>query len=85
MIVSFQDEFGGYSSRLRIDANKKRTTCDKDVQMQDEDAGQNVDVNLCQLLNIDVDKIALKIALGQDPWADREEDKASNENEEKVA
>jgi len=24
MIVSFQDEFGGYSSRLRIDSSKKR-------------------------------------------------------------
>lgn len=32
MIVSFQDEFGGYCSRLRIDANKKRTTCEKEVQ-----------------------------------------------------
>lgn len=66
MIVSFQDEFGGYSSRLRIDSTKKRATCDKniqDVQMQEEE-GQNVDVNLCQLLNIDVDKIALKIAMG---------------------
>lgn len=29
MIVSFQDEFGGYSSRLRIDSTKKRTTCEK--------------------------------------------------------
>lgn len=50
MIVSFQDEFGGYSSRLRIDSQKKRTTCDKanqDVQMQEDDGGNNVDVNLC--------------------------------------
>ena len=51
MIVSFQDEFGGYSSRLRIDSQKKRTTCDKaaakEAEMQDDEAGPNVDVNLC--------------------------------------
>jgi len=67
MIVSFQDEFGGYSSRLRIDSSKKRAACEKnihDAQMQEDDGGNNVDVNLCQLLNIDVDKIALKIAMG---------------------
>lgn len=72
MIVSFQDEFGGYCSRLRIDGNKKRTHCDKavqDVEMQDDDGGANIDVNLCKLLNIDVDKIALKIAMGEDPWS----------------
>lgn len=78
MIVSFQDEFGGYSSRLRIDS-KKRATCDKDIEdvpMQDEEGGPNVDINLCQLLNIDVDKIALRIALGEDPWADDDEEEA---------
>lgn len=77
MIVSFQDEFGGYCSRLRIDSTKKRATCDKDIdrqdaQMQDED-GPNIDINLCKLLNIDVDKIALRIAMGEDPWADDDE------------
>ena len=46
--------------------------------MQDEDAGQNVDVNLCELLNIDVDRIALQIALGKDPWAEREQELESS-------
>ena len=63
MIVSFQDEFGGYSSRLRINSSKKneiRKQNSKDLKMKDEafDA-PNVEVNLCELLNIDVDKIAL--------------------------
>lgn len=72
MIVSFQDEFGGYCSRLRIDGNKKKGQCEKnvqDVEMQDDEGGANIDVNLCKLLNIDVDKIALKIAMGEDPWS----------------
>jgi hypothetical protein len=75
MIVSFQDEFGGYCSRLRIDGNKKKNGADagdkpvQDVEMQEEDGGANIDVNLCKLLNIDVDKIALKIAMGEDPWS----------------
>lgn len=50
--------------------------------MQDEDGGPNVDINLCELLNIDVDKIALKIAMGIDPWAD--EDNEEEEEPEKV-
>lgn len=29
MIVSFQDEFGGYCSRLRIDGNKKKAAGEK--------------------------------------------------------
>lgn len=37
--------------------------------MQEDDGGANIDVNLCKLLNIDVDKIALKIAMGEDPWS----------------
>jgi len=72
MIVSFQDEFGGYCSRLRIDGCKKKNAGEKevqDVEMQEDDGGANIDVNLCKLLNIDVDKIALKIAMGEDPWS----------------
>ena len=69
MIVSFQDEFGGYCSRLRIDGQKKKEKELVDVEMQDEDGGPNIDVNLCKLLNIDVDKIALMIAMGEDPWS----------------
>ena len=84
MIVSFQDEFGGYSSRLRIDHAKKRTTCEKaakEADMQDDEAGPSVDVNLCQLLNIEFDKIALRIALGEDPWADEDEEEEKAEQE----
>lgn len=76
MIVSFQDEFGGYCSRLRIDgkpggkkAHGEQASC-QETSVQDDDGagGPNVDVNLCKLLNIDVDRIALMIAQGQDPW-----------------
>jgi len=80
MIVSFQDEFGGYCSRLRIDGNKTKAGCETVPQaeeIKDEDGGANIDINLCKLLNIDVDKIALKIALGEDPWASPE-DKENN-------
>jgi len=61
MIVSFQDEFGGYSSRLRINSSnkiniKKQVSVEK--EMKDEE-GPNVEINLCELLNIDVDNIAL--------------------------
>ena len=70
MIVSFQDEFGGYCSRLRIDGQKKKgEKPEEDVEMQEDDGGANIDINLCKLLNIDVDKIALKIAMGEDPWS----------------
>lgn len=46
--------------------------------MQDEE-GPNIDVNLCKLLNIDVDKIALRIAMGEDPWADEKDDEEPEE------
>ena len=71
-----RDEFGGYCSRLRIDGNKTKAGCEtvpQEEEMQDEDGGANIDINLCKLLNIDVDKIALKIALGEDPWASPED------------
>ena len=55
-VVSFQDEFGGYSSRLR-------------VKGEEEIAGENVELSLCDLLGIDVDKLALMIVQGKDPWA----------------
>ena len=38
--------------------------------MIDEDT--NLEVNLCQMLNIYVDGIALKLAMGIDPWAEKE-------------
>ena len=56
-LVSFQDEFGGYSSRLRI--NQKEKPDDLDV-----------DLNLCQLLGIDVEALALKLALEDDQNSD---------------
>lgn len=49
------------------------------MQVEDGD-GPNIDVNLCKLLNIDVDRIALRIAMGEDPWAD--EDNIMEEQQE---
>jgi len=56
-VVSFQDEFGGYSSRLRVKGSENDTL------------GDNVELSLCDLLGIDVDKLALMIVQGKDPWA----------------
>ena len=50
-VITFQDEFGGYSSRLR--------------NVGDEDEG--LENNLCKLLGIDIDKIALKVAMQDFP------------------
>lgn len=50
--------------------------------MHDDDAGPNVDVNLCELLNIDVDKIALRIAMGEDPWADQDDEEEKDDPEQ---
>ena len=52
--------------------------------MQDEDGGPNIDVNLCKLLNIDVDGIALRIAMGEDPWADENEKEIQEESNTKM-
>jgi len=52
-LVSFQDEFGGYSSRLRIGQ--------KEAKFQDNDS--SVELNLCELLGIDVEAIAMKLAM----------------------
>ena len=45
-IVSFQDEFGGYSSRLRHQKsdNKRQKLCDIEEL---EDTNHNLEVNLC--------------------------------------
>lgn len=72
MVVSFQDEFGGYSSRLRIKQGEGKAV--------DEDP--NVEQNLCKLLGIDVEGLALKLAQGIDPWADQED---SEEDSEMIA
>lgn len=51
------------------------------MQEDDGTGGHNIDVNLCKLLNIDVDNIALMIAMGKDPWSQREqEDQEEVEN-----
>lgn len=63
-MVSFQDEFGGYSSRLRLNNGKRQKVCEFDSEL--EDKGQNMELNLCELLNIDVEAIALRIAMGLD-------------------
>ena len=60
-MVSFQDEFGGYSSRLRL--NQKRQ---KLGESDSDDANNNVELNLCELLGIDVEAIAIRIAMGLD-------------------
>ena len=38
----------------------------------DEAPGENVELSLCDLLNIDVDKLALMIVQGKDPWAEKD-------------
>jgi len=50
-VITFQDEFGGYSSRLR--------------NVGDEEEG--LENNLCQLLGIDIDKIAYEVAVSDFP------------------
>jgi len=60
LLISFQDEFGGYSSRLRL--NGSGQTVAKEQKLG-EDA-ENVD--LCALLGIDVEGIAIRLALGLD-------------------
>ena len=54
-LLTFQDEFGGYSSRLRNQSKKMKA---------EEEEG--LEINLCQLLGIDVEQIALRIAMGGD-------------------
>lgn len=52
MLVSFQDEFGGYSSRLRLQQSDKKTDL---IEDQDLANGANLELNLCELLGINVD------------------------------
>lgn len=51
-MVCFQDEFGGYSSRLR--------------HQKKEEVDTGLEVNLCSLLGINVEAIARRIAMGFD-------------------
>ena len=60
LLISFQDEFGGYSSRLRLTGGGQTVAKE---QKLGEDA-ENVD--LCALLGIDVEGIAIRLALGLD-------------------
>lgn len=57
--MSFQDEFGGYSSRLRL--HQADNNCDLE-----NDMGGNVELNLCELLGIDVEGIAYKLAMSEE-------------------
>ena len=61
LLVSFQDEFGGYSSRLRLNGNKQQKV--GEVEEMEED---KMEFNLCTLLGIDVEAIAYRIAIGED-------------------
>lgn len=65
--MSFQDEFGGYSSRLRINQKEKPEELD-------------VDLNLCQLLGIDVEGLALKLALEDDQNSDMDPTSPASEH-----
>lgn len=40
----------------------------------EEEIGEpgNLELNLCELLDIDVEGLALKIAMGIDPWEEKE-------------
>ena len=38
----------------------------------DEAPADNVELSLCDLLGIDVDKLALMIVQGKDPWAEKD-------------
>lgn len=64
LLISFQDEFGGYSSRLRLNGGGQTVAKE---QKLGEDA-ENVD--LCALLGIDVEGIAIRLALGLDEDSD---------------
>ena len=59
MLVCFQDEFGGYSSRLRIQKNGQPS------EEAIDECENNVDLNLCKLLGIDVDKLAYNLAINE--------------------
>mgnify|MGYP000942277628 CR=1 FL=1 len=61
LLVSFQDEFGGYSSRLRLNGNKMQKVGEAEEVEEDK-----MEFNLCTLLGIDVEAIAYRIATGQD-------------------
>jgi hypothetical protein len=61
MLVSFQDEFGGYSSRLRL---HQSDNIHEIIEEEEQANGANEELNLCELLGIDVDKIAYELAIG---------------------
>ena len=63
LLISFQDEFGGYSSRLRLNSGGPTAKVPKATE---EAQQESVDLNLCALLGIDVDAIAYRLALGLD-------------------
>ena len=59
LIIPQTDEFGGYSSRLRLNENyvSKR----KDSIQLDESENGGLELNLCDLLGIDIEAKALEI------------------------
>ena len=64
MLVSFQDEFGGYSSRLRLQQADKPLEFTEELELANN-GGAGVEMNLCELLGIDVEAIAYKLALSE--------------------
>lgn len=79
-LISFQDEFGGYSSRLRnsgFKRNKKR-------EEKENKDGDSLEVNLCELLGIDVEAIAIRIAMEGDYGAEEEEQINQNYNQSDI-
>jgi len=63
--VTFQDEFGGYSSRLRHQKGNGR----KKQKVSEED---ETDLNLCKLLGINIEEIAMKVAMDVSDLEDEE-------------
>ena len=64
-LITFQDEFGGYSSRLRTSSKK---------QIKEEADQNGLEVNLCQLLGLDIEAIAKRIAMGIEESDEENED-----------
>ena len=70
--MSFQDEFGGYSSRLRLHSSKRQ----KIDETESDDKMESLELNLCEMLGIDVEAIAKRIAMGIDTDSESQDDEA---------
>ena len=59
LIIPQTDEFGGYSSRLRL--NENYVSKKKEVQVFEDVENGGLELNLCDLLGIDIEAKALEI------------------------